>query len=66
MLPFLNERTDNLLDYLYYQNFCKRVANDLSRRKIQAFFNKLEKKWRKNVFIAEKQQKYVLNFSVDY
>ena len=62
----------NLLDCLYYQKYCKLIGIDLSRQtntsicqKIN-FIRKLEEyDYAKMLFIAEKWQKAILNFSLD-
>ena len=62
--------TGNVLDYLYHQNYYKRIDIDLSRQKNMSipqqisFTEKLEKDDGATIFfIAEKQQKSILNFS---
>ena len=62
--------TGNVLDYLYHQNYYKRIDIDLSRQKNMSipqqisFTEKLEKDNGATIFfIAEKQQKRILNFS---
>ena len=64
--------TGNLLDYIYRQNYYKLIAIDLPRQantNIPQEFNftgKLEKDGGVAMFfINEKQQKTVLNFSLD-
>ena len=64
--------TGNVLDYLYHQNYYKVIGIDLSRQtntnipqKIN-FTGKLEEiDGATMFFIAEKQQKTILNFSLD-
>ena len=65
-------RTGNLLDYLYNQNYYKIIGIDLSRQTNTSipqqinFTGKLEKDDGVTmIFIAEKQQKAILNFSLD-
>ena len=62
--------TGNVLDYLYHQNYYKRIDIDLSRQKNMSipqqisFTEKLDKDNGATIFfIAEKQQKSILNFS---
>ena len=64
--------TENLLDYLYHQNYCKLISVDLSRKtstsipKQNNFARKLEEDDDATMFfIAEKQQKTISNFSLD-
>ena len=64
--------TGNLLDYLYHQKYYKRIGIDLSRQKNTStpqqisFVGKLEDDDCATMFfIAEKQQKTLLNFSLD-
>ena len=66
-----NYTRGNLLDYLYYQNYYKLIGLDVSRQtnmSIQQinFVGKLEEADVAIMFfIAEKQQKTILNFSLD-
>ena len=64
--------TGNLLDYLYHQNYYKLIGIDLSRQTNASipqqinFTGKLEEDDGATMFfIAEKQQKTILNFSLD-
>ena len=64
--------TGNLLDYLYHQNYYKLLGIDLSRQtntNIPQQINFTGKSEEDNgatmFFIAEKQQKTILNFSLD-
>ena len=64
--------TENLLDYLYYQKYYKLIGIDLSRQTNMSipqqinFIGKLEEYDGGTMFfIAEKQQKTILNFSLD-
>ena len=63
--------TRNLLGYLYHQNYDKLTGIDLSRQSNTSilqqinFTGKLEGNGATMVFIAEKQQKIILNFSLD-
>ena len=64
--------TGNLLGYLYYQNYYKLIGIDLSRQTNMNipqqinFTGKLEEDdGAVMFFIAEKQQKTILNFSLD-
>ena len=59
--------TGNLLDYSYHQNYYKLINIDLSRE-TQSFLHKLISKENDGVtmfLIAERQQKTILNFSLD-
>ena len=65
-------KTENLLDYLYHQNYCKRIGIDLKSQtntnipQIISYIGKLEEdNGAAMFFIAEKQQKMILNFSLD-
>ena len=65
-------KTENLLDYLYHQNYCKRIGIDLKSQtntnipQIISYNGKLEEdNGAAMFFIAEKQQKMILNFSLD-
>ena len=64
--------TGNWLEYLYHQNYCKLISIDLSRQTNMSipqqinFTRKLEENDGATMFfIAEKQQKTILNFSLD-
>ena len=65
-------KTENLLDYLYHQNYCKRIGIDIKSQtntnipQIISYIGKLEEdNGAAMFFIAEKQQKMILNFSLD-
>ena len=65
-------KTENLLDYLYHQNYCKRIGIDLKNQTNTnipqqiSYIGKLEEdNGAAMFFIAEKQQKIILNFSLD-
>ena len=64
--------TGNWLEYLYHQNYCKLISIDLSRQTNMSipqqinFTRKLEENDGGTMFfISEKQQKTILNFSLD-
>ena len=64
--------TGNLLDYLYHQKYYKLIGTDLSRQTNTSIHQKInftekldEYDGAKILFIAEKQQKTILNFSLD-
>ena len=65
--------TGNLLDFSYHQNYCKLIGIALYQDKqIRIFLNKLifvvkleEDDGAVMFFIAEKQQKTILNFSLN-
>ena len=64
--------TGNLLDYLYHQNYCKLIGIDLSSQTNTSipqrisFTEKLEEDDGATMFlITEKQQKPILNFSLE-
>ena len=64
--------TGNLLDYLYHQKYYKLIGTDLSRQtnisitQQTNFVGKLEKYDGATMFfVSEKQQKTILNFSLD-
>ena len=66
-----NYTTENLLDFLYHQDYYKLIGIDLSRQKNTSipkqvnFVEKLEEDDGATMFfIAEKQQKPILNFSL--
>ena len=65
-----DSKTGNVLEYLYYQNYYKLIAIDLSRQTNMSitqqinFVGRLEEVDATTMFlIAEKQQKTILNFS---
>ena len=65
-----DSKTGNVLEYLYYQNYYKLIAIDLSRQTNMSitqqinFVGRLEEVDAATMFlIAEKQQKTILNFS---
>ena len=65
-------KTENLIDYLYHQNYCKRIGIDLKNQTNTnipqqiSYIGKLEEdNGAAMFFIAEKQQKRILNFSLD-
>ena len=66
-----NYTTEYLLDYLHHQNYYKPIAIDLSRQTNPNipqqinFTGKLKDDGATMFFIAEKQQKTILNFSLD-
>ena len=64
--------TGNLLDFSYHQNYYKLIGTNLSRQantnipQQSNFIEKLEEDdGARMFFIAEKQQKTILNFSLD-
>ena len=64
--------TGNLLDYFYHQNYYKLIGIDLSRKTNKSipqqinFVGKLEENGGAVMFfIAEKQQKTIINFSLN-
>ena len=64
--------TRNLLHYLYHQNYYERNCIHLPRQTNTSIFPQINfvRKWEKNngatmFFIDKKQQKTVLNFSLD-
>ena len=64
--------TGNLLDFSYHQNYYKLIGTNLSRQantnipQQSNFIEKLEEDdGARMFFIAEKQQKAILNFSLD-
>ena len=63
--------TGNLLGSLYHQNYYKLIGIDLSRQTNTSipqqinFVRKLEGDSPRMFFIAEKQEKTILNFSLD-
>ena len=63
--------TGNLLNYLYYQKYYKLIDIDLSRKTNASipqqinFIGKLEEDDGATFSIAEKQQKTILNFSLN-
>ena len=67
-----NDYTGSLLDYLYHQNYYKRIGIELLKQTNTSipqqmnFVAKLEKDDGATMFfIAEKQQKTILNFFLD-
>ena len=62
--------TENLLDYLCHQNYYKLICIDLSKQTNTSipqqinFVRKFENDHAIMIFIAEKQQKNILNFSL--
>ena len=65
-------KTGNLLDYLCHQNYDKLIGIDLSRQKNTSipqqinFTGKLEEyDGATTSFVSEKQQKSIINFSLD-
>ena len=68
----INYTTENLLDYLYHQKYYKVIVIDFSRQtntnihEQNNFLGKLEEDDDTTMsFIIEKQQKAILNFSLD-
>ena len=64
--------TENLLDFSYHQNYYKLIGIDLPKQKNKIipqqinFVGKLEEEDGATMFFnAEKQQKTILNFSLD-
>ena len=63
--------TENLLDYLYHEKYCKLIGINLLRQTNMSipqevhFVGKSEDHGATMVFIAEKLQKTILNFSLD-
>ena len=60
--------TGNLLDYSYHQNYYKIISIDLSRQVNTSIPQQINFVWKFGatmLFIAEKQQKTILNFSLD-
>ena len=64
--------TGNLLDYLFHQKYYKLIGIDLLRQTNTSipqqinFTGKLEENYDATIFfITEKQQKTILNFSID-
>ena len=67
-----NNTTGNLLDYLYHQNYYKVIGIDLSRQTNTSILQQINftgnSKEGDDVtifFVSEKQQKSILNFSLD-
>ena len=65
-------RTGNVLDYLCHQKYCKLIGTDLSRQTNTStsqwvnFVGKIEEDDGATMFfIAENQQKTIINFSLD-
>ena len=68
----MTNTTGNVLDYLYYQKYCKRIGTDLTRQKKISILQQIKftKKLEKDngatmLFIAKAQQKSTLNISLD-
>ena len=65
-----DHKTGNLLDYLYHQKYYKLICIDLSRETNTSilqqinFVGKLRARGATMFFIAGKQQKTILNFSL--
>ena len=64
--------TGNLLDHLYHQNYCNLIGIDLSRQTNTSILQKIsftgkleEDNGATMFFIAEKQQKTILNSTLD-
>ena len=67
-----NYTTKNLLDFTYHQNYYKLIGIDLQHKQNTSipqqikFTGKIDKDvFEKMFFIADKQQKSILNFSLD-
>ena len=67
-----NNTTGNLLDYLYHQNYYKVIGIDLSRQTNTSILQQINFTGKSkegddvtNFFVSEKQQKSILNFSLD-
>ena len=65
--------TKNLLNYLYHQKYCKLIGIDLSRQGNMSIPQQInftgtleEDDGAAMIFIAEKQQKVILNISLDW
>ena len=68
-----NLLTGNLLDYLYHQKCYKLIGIDLSRQKNETILQQINfvGTWEEDdiatmFFVAEKQQKPILNYSLDF
>ena len=57
--------TGSLLDYSYYQNYYKLINIDLSKQTNTNISQQINFIGAKMFLIAEKQQKTILNFSLD-
>ena len=67
-----NNTTGNLLDYLYHQNYYKVIGIDLSRQTNTSILQQINFTGKSKegddvtiFFFSEKQQKSILNFSLD-
>ena len=67
-----NYTTGTFLDHLYRQKYYKLIGKDLSRQKNTSILQKInfvgkieEDDGSTMLFVAEKQQKTILNFSLD-
>ena len=67
-----NNTTGNLLDYLYHQNYYKVIGIDLSRQTNTSILQQINFTGKSKegddvtiFFVSEKQQKSILNFSLD-
>ena len=67
-----NNTTGNLLDYLYHQNYYKVIGIDLSRQTNTSVLQQINFTGKSKegddvtiFFVSEKQQKSILNFSLD-
>ena len=64
--------TANLLDYLYHEKYYKLIGVDLSRQTNTSIPQQINFIWKleedddaTKIFVSEKQQKAILNFSLD-
>ena len=67
-----NNTMGNLLDYLYHQNYYKVIGIDLSRQTNTSILQQINFTGKSKegddvtiFFVSEKQQKSILNFSLD-
>ena len=67
-----NNTTGNLLDYLYHQHYYKVIGIDLSRQTNTSILQQINFTGKSKegddvtiFFVSEKQQKSILNFSLD-
>ena len=67
-----NNTTGNLLDYLYHQSYYKVIGIDLSRQTNTSILQQINFTGKSKegddvtiFFVSEKQQKSILNFSLD-
>ena len=67
-----NNTTGNLLDYSYHQNYYKVIGIDLSRQTNTSILQQINFTGKSKegddvtiFFVSEKQQKSILNFSLD-